>query len=65
MVERCCLLYALLMVVGVRYAKAPVGPLRFQKPERVDSWEGVVDATTLGSVCPQIQMPLEGKWNVF
>ena len=33
---------------GVRYAKAE----RYMQPEPVDSWEGVMDATSFGFVCP-------------
>ncbi|KAH9641207.1 hypothetical protein HF086_004594 [Spodoptera exigua] len=38
---------------GIPYAKPPVGKLRFKDPEYLDSWEGVLDATEHGSVCPQ------------
>ena len=33
---------------GIRYAKAE----RFQMPEPVDPWEGIVDAQDYGHVCP-------------
>ena len=39
--------------LGVRYAKAPVGALRFQPPERIDQWDDVYDATSYGPVAPQ------------
>ncbi|KAK4874276.1 hypothetical protein RN001_013636 [Aquatica leii] len=38
---------------GIRYAKAPIGDLRFQPPVPVDSWSNVYDATKDGPVCPQ------------
>ncbi|KAK4874277.1 hypothetical protein RN001_013637 [Aquatica leii] len=38
---------------GIRYAKAPVGELRFQPPVPVDNWSNVYDATEDGPVCPQ------------
>jgi para-nitrobenzyl esterase len=38
---------------GVRYAKAPVGHLRFQPPQPVDPWDGTYDATEFGPSAPQ------------
>jgi carboxylesterase type B len=37
----------------IPYAKPPLGVLRFQPPEPVDSWKGVLDATKPGPVCYQ------------
>ncbi|XP_062615416.1 cocaine esterase-like [Saccostrea cucullata] len=39
--------------LNIPYAKAPVGALRFAKPEPYGRWEGVLDATKLGSACIQ------------
>jgi para-nitrobenzyl esterase len=39
--------------LGIRYAKAPVGELRFQPPRRIDSWEDIYDATHYGPIAPQ------------
>jgi para-nitrobenzyl esterase len=39
---------------GVRYAAPPVGELRWKAPQPPASWEGVLDASKFGSVCPQI-----------
>jgi len=38
---------------GVRYAKAPVGKLRFKPPVEVEPYEEEFDATDDGNVCPQ------------
>ncbi|KAF5277168.1 hypothetical protein FQR65_LT03874 [Abscondita terminalis] len=38
---------------GIRYAKAPVGELRFQPPQPIEKWEGKYDATKDGPACPQ------------
>ncbi|KAK5641594.1 hypothetical protein RI129_010141 [Pyrocoelia pectoralis] len=38
---------------GIRYAKAPVGELRFQPPVPVENWSGVYNATNDGPMCPQ------------
>jgi len=38
---------------GIRYAKAPVGKLRFKAPVEVESYEEEFDATDDGNVCPQ------------
>ena len=42
---------------GIRYAKAPVGPLRFQAPEPVEPWKGVYDATEFGASALQPPPP--------
>jgi len=39
--------------LGIRYAQAPVGELRFQPPRRIDSWEGTYDATQYAPMAPQ------------
>ncbi len=33
---------------GIRYAEAPIGPLRFRPPVPVTAWNGVLDATAFG-----------------
>ena len=38
---------------GIRYGKAPVGPLRFRKPVAETKWDGVYDATEIRKSCPQ------------
>jgi para-nitrobenzyl esterase len=38
---------------GIRYAQAPVGPLRFRAPVPVEPWDGVYDATRFGTSAPQ------------
>ncbi|XP_037084522.1 cocaine esterase-like [Pollicipes pollicipes] len=38
---------------GLPYARAPVGRLRFQPPQRHPGWEGAADATRHGSRCLQ------------
>ncbi|WP_137990685.1 carboxylesterase/lipase family protein [Streptomyces vilmorinianum] len=39
--------------LGVPYAKAPVGPLRFRAPEPVEPWEGVREARAFGATAPK------------
>ncbi|CAH0404429.1 unnamed protein product [Chilo suppressalis] len=39
---------------GIPYAKPPLGSFRFKAPQPAESWDGVRDATSEGSVCPQI-----------
>ncbi|MFF5784946.1 carboxylesterase/lipase family protein [Streptomyces sp. NPDC012693] len=39
--------------LGVPYARAPVGPLRFRAPEPVAPWEGVREATAFGPTAPK------------
>ena len=39
--------------LGVPYARAPIGDLRWRGPRPVEPWDGVRDATRLGSDCLQ------------
>ncbi|MFD3944617.1 carboxylesterase/lipase family protein [Streptomyces sp. NPDC058579] len=39
--------------LGVPYAQAPVGPLRFRAPEPVEAWNGVRDALGFGATAPK------------
>jgi len=39
--------------LGVRYAAAPEGELRWRPPQPVEPWEGVRDKTSYGHPCPQ------------
>lgn len=39
--------------LGVPYAAPPVGPLRWAPPQRPAPWEGIRDATRMGSPAPQ------------
>jgi para-nitrobenzyl esterase len=45
---------------GVRYARAPIGALRFMPPEACEATSGVVDATQVGSAAPQYALPFFG-----
>jgi len=49
---------------GIPYAKPPVGPLRFQPPQRHPGWSGVTDALEHNNKCLQIDffknMTLQG-----
>ncbi|MFD0411797.1 carboxylesterase/lipase family protein [Kitasatospora sp. NPDC127116] len=38
---------------GIRYARPPVGALRFAAPVEPESWDGVREATSFGPVVPQ------------
>jgi len=40
--------------LGVPYARAPVGPLRWRAPQPVVPWNGVRAATAFGPSCPQL-----------
>jgi para-nitrobenzyl esterase len=39
--------------LGLRYAKAPVGTLRFAPPQAAEGWQGTLDATKFGDACMQ------------
>ena len=39
---------------SVPYAQPPVGNLRFKSPQMVSKWEGVLDATEVSPMCPQL-----------
>jgi para-nitrobenzyl esterase len=38
---------------GIRYAKAPVGELRWKPARPAEAWDGVLSATEFGSACAQ------------
>ena len=40
--------------MGIPYAKAPVGHLRFKHPQPADPWTSIYNATTLPNACYQI-----------
>lgn len=44
---------------GIRYAKPPIGELRFRAPEDVEPWEDIYHADHFGAQCPQ------GSWEGF
>ena len=46
---------------GVRYAKAPIGDLRFHSPQPPDKWDGIKNAAEFGSIAPQMKRALGEK----
>ena len=40
--------------LGIPYAAPPVGKLRWQPPQPVKKWKGVLDATHYANTCPQV-----------
>lgn len=40
--------------LGIPFAAPPVGALRWRPPQPVTPWEGVLDATSYSSPCPQL-----------
>ncbi|KIY67662.1 alpha/beta-hydrolase [Cylindrobasidium torrendii FP15055 ss-10] len=43
--------------LGIPFGKPPTGNLRFNLPQAVDPYHGVINATVYGSNCPQQTMP--------
>lgn len=43
----------LVAFMGIPYAAAPIGPLRFKPPVGHPGWSSVLDATSFRSACPQ------------
>ncbi|KAL1415520.1 hypothetical protein MTO96_006767 [Rhipicephalus appendiculatus] len=43
--------------LGVPYAKAPIGELRFQKPQPPESWDDIYEATSVKDSCMQARIP--------
>lgn len=50
--------------LGIPYAQAPVGDLRFAAPRPADGWNGVRDSTAFGAACPQGGVNLAGTTDV-
>jgi len=50
----------LVAFLGVPYAAAPVGPLRYARPEPHPAWDGVRDATVPGPTAPYFTKPFPG-----
>ncbi|WP_244420892.1 carboxylesterase/lipase family protein [Hyphomicrobium sp. MC1] len=40
--------------LGIPYAAPPVGKLRWQPPQAVKKWKGVLDGTKFANTCPQV-----------
>lgn len=52
--------------LGIPYAKAPVGVLRWKVPAPAEKWEGTLKALKAGSFCPQIgnpSIPIDSSMN--
>ncbi|XP_066469164.1 cholinesterase-like [Tiliqua scincoides] len=42
--------------LGIPYAEPPLGKLRFQKPRPHQPWSHVLEATSFGNTCPQLNL---------
>jgi para-nitrobenzyl esterase len=47
---------------GIPFAAPPVGDLRWRPPQPVEPWEGVLQADSYGSVCPQLPYSEDSFW---
>ena len=50
--------------LGIPFAKPPVGERRWRAPEPAEPWAGVLEATRLGSPCPQLASRFAGVTSV-
>ena len=48
---------------GIPYAQPPVGGLRWAPPQHLASWQGLRQATSFGTICPQAGAPGGGAEN--
>ncbi|MBZ5659063.1 MAG: carboxylesterase family protein [Acidobacteriia bacterium] len=46
----------MIQYLGIPYALAPVGALRWTPPSPISPWTGIFQATTFGNVCPQMDL---------
>mmetsp|Transcript_69877 Transcript_69877/g.227440 ORF Transcript_69877/g.227440 Transcript_69877/m.227440 type:complete len:642 (+) Transcript_69877:64-1989(+) len=47
--------------LGLPFARPPVGVRRWARPEEAEPWEGILECTSFGPVCPQGQVPGTGS----
>lgn len=47
---------------GIPYAQPPIGDLRWQPPQPVKSWSGVLKADQFGPACPQLPIYSDMKF---